>query len=181
MTKWLERQEKIMHHANYIVWRSTQMASLAESLTNNILTSHYWEPPDMACTLFPKMTRHPTRKSVRLTEIISSDGYGATNFEAALSRFIVQFQNPKFTRRQIEAASCEVHLPFYSLPIFHKIKFWNEEAHGNTTLDSIHAYPTRIKGDEIIHTSRFDTALVLLQQRSNATSNNGDSPSIKGW
>jgi len=127
------------------------------------------------------MTRHPTRKSVPLADIISPNGYGAVDFEAALSRFIVQFQNPKLTRRQVESASCDIHLPFYSLPVFHKIKFWNEAAHGNTTLDSIHAYPARIKKDEIIHPSRFDTALVFLQQGgTNAAMPQVDQPSIRG-
>ena len=179
MTKWLERQEKIMHHMNYIAWRTAQAVSTPPPDPHS--PSSYWEPPDMACTLFPKMTRHPTRKSVLLADIISSNGYGAADFEAALSRFIVQFQNPKLTRRQVESASCDIHLPFYSLPVFHKIKFWNEAAHGNTTLDSIHAYPARIKNNEITHPSRFDTALVFLQQGSaNAAMSKANQPSISG-
>jgi hypothetical protein len=50
--------------------------------------------------------------------------------------------------------------------VFHKIKFWNEVAHGNTTLDSIHAYPARIKEGKMTHPPRFDTALVFLQHGS---------------
>ena len=85
MTKWLERQKKIMHHKNYIAWRTQTAQAVPAPLPNPHLTPSYWEPPDMACTLFPKMTRHPTCKSVPLVEIISPDGYGATDFEAALS------------------------------------------------------------------------------------------------
>jgi hypothetical protein len=118
----------------------------------------------MACTLIPKMTRHPTRKSVSIAEIASQNGYGALNFEAALCRFVVQFRDPKLTRHQIEEAFYDVHLPFSSLSVFHKIKFWNEEVHGNVTLDSIHAYPAQLKGGSITRPSRFDTALVTLQK-----------------
>ena len=82
MTEWLEHQEKIMHHRNYIAWRTAQAVPTIPPPPH--LTSSYWEPPDMACTLFPKMTHHPTRKSVPLADIISPNGYGATDFEAAL-------------------------------------------------------------------------------------------------
>ena len=57
-----------------------------------------------------------------------------------------------------------MHLPFSSLSVFHKIKFWNEEVNGNVTLDSIHAYPAQLKGGSITRPSRFDTALVTLQK-----------------
>ena len=129
------------------------------------------------------MTRHPTCKSIPITEISSPNGYGAVDFEAALCRFIVQFQNPKLTRRQIEEASYDVHLPFYSLPVFHKIKFWNEEVHGNVTLNSIHAYPARSKNGSITRASRFDTALVFLQKPGvNSAVNNQDleQPAVTG-
>ena len=166
MTKWLECQEKIMHHINYIAWRLEHEQSKSDLTIPSSDKSSFccWETPDMACTLNPKMTRHPTRKSVSMVEIASPDGYGALNFEVALCKFIVQFRDPKLTRRQIEDASYDVHLPFYSLPVFHKIKFWNEEVHGNATLDSIHAYPAQFKGASITRPSRFDTALVTLQK-----------------
>ena len=34
-------------------------------------------------------------------------------------------------------------------------------------MDSIHAYPVKIKDDIVIRASRFDTALVLLQKPGN--------------
>jgi len=72
-----------MHHKNYVAWRTAQAVSTP--LPDPHSTASYWEPPDMACTLFPKMTHHPTRKSVLLADIISPDGYRAADFEAALS------------------------------------------------------------------------------------------------
>jgi hypothetical protein len=126
----------------------------------------------MACSLIPKMTRYPTHRNVSISEISSPNGYGAVNFEPALCRFIAQFQNPKHTRRQIEDASYDIHLPFYSLAVYHKIKFWNEKIHGNVTLDSIHAYPAKIKDESVIQASRFDTALVFLQNPGNRAHTN---------
>jgi hypothetical protein len=165
MTKWLERQEKIMLHINYIAWRRSNDSNLMIPSSDKSESSFCcWETPDMACTLNPKMTRHPTRKSVSMEEITSPNSYSALDFEAALCRLVVQFRDPKLTRRQIEDASYDVLLPFYSLPIFHKIKFWNEEVHGNVTLDSIHAYPAQFKGTSITRPSRFDTALVTLRK-----------------
>ena len=158
MTKWLERHEKIMHHANYVMWRckfnalqvSKSKSTITDASTSESLPSPHWEIPDMACSLIPKMTRHPTHRNVPISEISSPDIYGAVNFEAALCQFVAQFRNPKLTRRQIEEASYDVHLPFYSLSVFHKIKFWNEELHGNVTIDSIHAYPARISENSVI-------------------------------
>ena len=175
MTKWLERQEKIMHHANFLTWRCkldthSMETDASTSESSGLCGSSFscWKILDMACSLIPKMTRHPTLKNVSILEISSLNGYGAVDFKPALCRFVAQFQNPKLTRRQIEDASYDIHLPFYSLPVFHKIKFWNEELHGNITMDSIHAYPAKIKDDSVNRPSQFDTALVFLQKPGNA-------------
>ena len=187
MTKWLERQEKITHHNNFLTWRCKLQANALSSMSvdsetdANHDTSSFscWEIPEMACSLIPKMTQHLTRKNVPISEISSPDGYGAVNFEPALCRFVAQFQNPKLTRRQIEDASYEVHLPFYSLPVFHKIKFWNEELYGNITMDSIHAYPAKIKDHSVIRASRFDTALIFLKKPGDGALNQ-DRQAISG-
>ncbi len=148
MTKWLERQEKMMHHANYAAWREAQLRNSevsATAVSTPIDARSTWEAPDMACSLNVKMTQHPTVKSVSLETIISLDAYGATSFIPALCRFVAQFQNPGRTPSEIELASLDVHLPFKSLGVFHRIKFWNQSVHGKTTLDSIHAYPAKRK------------------------------------
>lgn len=176
MTKWLERQEKMMHHANYAAWKEGQIqhdtvppgpVATASSAVSSLLASRAtWEAPDMTCALHVKMTQHPTLKSVPLETIISLDGYGASSFVPALCRFIAQFQKPSRTPGEIELASLEVHLPFKSLAVFHRIKFWNQAVHGKTTLDSIHAYPAKSRSGEIIAESRFDTALVSVKKGS---------------
>ena len=139
-----------MHHNNFLTWRCKLDTPLTETDASTSKSSgsccssfSYWKTPDMACLLIPKMTCHPTLKNVSILEISSPNGYGAVNFEPALFQFVAQFQNLKLTCRQIEDASYDVHLPFYSLPIFHRIKFWNEKLHGNITMDSVHAYPAK--------------------------------------
>ncbi|KAF9474258.1 hypothetical protein BDN70DRAFT_815973 [Pholiota conissans] len=161
MTKWLERQEKIAHHANYAAWRRRRIEEGHEEEGEAHCS---WQPPDMACDLHPKMTKHPTHKSVPLSTIVSREGYGATSFVPALCRFIAQFRNPRQTRGQIEAAAVEIHLPFHSLPVFHRVKFWNPDIHGTETLDSIHAHPARISDSETLAESRFDTALISVKK-----------------
>ena len=157
MTQWLECQEKILHHVNYVKWRcklDTGTLSDSESMVTDSTGStsssiSRWEILDMACLLIPKMTRHPTHRNVFILEISSPNIYGTVDFEAALRQFVAQFQNLKLTRHQIEDASYDIHLPFYSLPVFHKIKFWNEEFYRNVTIDSIHAYLARIKDNSV--------------------------------
>ncbi|KAI0819422.1 hypothetical protein BC628DRAFT_1423760 [Trametes gibbosa] len=165
MTRWLERREKILHHANYIAWRLQQVpiSPLSISAHHDIR----WHPPDMACELRVKMTLHPTHKAIPLHDIISPSNYGATFFIPALARFIVQFNNPTITPRQLEELAADISLPFTALPVFHKIKFWNEDVHGKKTLDSIHVHPRRTvvgpSHGEVTMPARFDTALVRVR------------------
>ncbi|KAI0667134.1 hypothetical protein C8Q78DRAFT_1070858 [Trametes maxima] len=126
MTKWLERREKVLHHANYP------------------LTAHHdihWRPPNLDAELELKMTKHPTRKSVPLDEVTSSSVYGATFFVPALARFVVQWRHPEYTSRQVEYFAHDFITPFDRLAVFHRIKLWNHEIHGETTVDSIHVHP----------------------------------------
>ncbi|KAH7904812.1 hypothetical protein BJ138DRAFT_1018597 [Hygrophoropsis aurantiaca] len=90
--------------------------------------------------------------------------YGATYFVAALARFIVLYNNPHLSARDAEEKAMDIHLPFNTLSVFHRIKFWNEEVHGNETLDSIHVQPPNISADRTTTKSgRFDTALVQVK------------------
>ncbi|KAF5388369.1 hypothetical protein D9615_000743 [Tricholomella constricta] len=166
MTKWLERREKILHHTNYVIWRTQRRGDGPVPISAHCETR--WRPSDLSCALHHKMTRHPTRKSVSLSEIMYM--YGATFFPAALARFVVQFNHPTRTRRQIEEDAADIHIPFSTLPVFHRIKFWNEEFHGNTTLDSLHVYPQKVdEHGNVIAPARFDTALVRVRSSRDAS------------
>ncbi|KAL1938702.1 hypothetical protein VTO73DRAFT_11305 [Trametes versicolor] len=157
MTQWLERREKIAHHSNYILWRLQQADIGPASLSAN--HDVRWTPPDLACTLDIKMTLHPTKKAVRLADVISPNQYGATFFIAALARFVVQWTNPAWSRRQVEDRARYVHIPLATVPVFHRVKFWNEAVYGNDTVDSLHVHPGRLRDDgELVVPARFDTA-----------------------
>ncbi|KAI0823223.1 hypothetical protein BC628DRAFT_1325565 [Trametes gibbosa] len=114
MTKWLERKEKIIYHLNYILWREQQM------------------------------TRHPTRKSIPLSDIIGTlpSQYGAEFFIPALACFIVLWRNRGLTdRRTLEYYAKDFITPIVRFPVFHRIKFWNKSVYGKETIDSIHVHP----------------------------------------
>ncbi|KAI0370148.1 hypothetical protein BV20DRAFT_944964 [Pilatotrama ljubarskyi] len=180
MTKWLERREKIAQHANYVAWRVQQSTATIGPASISAHRDLRWQPPDMACQLHVKMTRHPTRKAVPLADIISDSHYGATFFIPALARFVAQFNNPSLTLNQIEERAADVLLPVSTLPVYHKIKFWNNDVYGASTLDSIKAYPSsrRRPGSDVYVPARFDTALVRVRsgpdgERSTSGSANG--------
>ncbi|KZT66413.1 hypothetical protein DAEQUDRAFT_813539 [Daedalea quercina L-15889] len=162
MTKWLERREKVLQHASYIEWRLLHMQDgHLDAIAG--LEQIRWRPPDMACTLHHLMMKHPSRKAVSLAELVSPEGYGAIYLTSALARFVVETSNPGLTRSEVEAQAVNVHFPFSTLPVFHKIKLRNLEHHGKETLDSIHARPRRVgRSEEDLIPARFDTALIRV-------------------
>lgn len=129
---------------------------MASSLTQ-------WEPPDMSCDLHLKMTLHPTAQ-VPIADIISKSHYGATQFISAFGHFVMQCNNPQFTRQQIICSTKDFHLPFDTIPVYHTIKFWNEAIYGKETLDSIHIKPACIDNkNNLVAPARFDTALIQIR------------------
>ncbi|KAH9839355.1 uncharacterized protein C8Q71DRAFT_703890 [Rhodofomes roseus] len=166
MTKWLERREKVLQHANYVEWRLLQ----AQREHQDVIAARKeirWRPPDMACPLYHVMAKYPSRKAVPVADIVSPQGYGATFFTAAFARFVVELNNPGLTRNEVEARAVQMRIPFTALPVFHKIKFRNVEQHGKETLDSIHARPRQVgRNTEVLIPARFDTALVCVSGES---------------
>ncbi|EIW81904.1 hypothetical protein CONPUDRAFT_54049, partial [Coniophora puteana RWD-64-598 SS2] len=165
MTKWLERQEKIVFYSKYLSWRALgEERGSAIAAPGNGLR---WHPPDMACVLHQKMTMHPTRPSVTLDDITSASHYDAALFSAALARFIVRFRDSTLTLNQVETLITDVRIPFTSIPVFHRVKFHNDEHYGNETIDSVHVQPPKYSNHgTTISPARFDTVLVRV----------GDSP-----
>ena len=114
MAKWLERQEKITHHSNFIQWR-------VQSLANRNHIPHSIPTPRIVLSRQLKMTKHPSCKSVRFTEI--EVDYGAAFFTDALARYLISFSDPNLSRMQIEQRARHFAMPFRSVPVFHKIKY----------------------------------------------------------
>ncbi|THU96311.1 hypothetical protein K435DRAFT_664760 [Dendrothele bispora CBS 962.96] len=171
MTRWLERREKMMSHTKYIAWR------LGESNTGTAASlGQRFDFPgaqrtmmDMKCRYSQKLTRFPTVKFVRISKLqdVGERGYGAADFAMALKRFVVQFREPDLPSSQIDDYARFVVLPFRSLPVWHKLKFFNFELFGKKTLDSVCAHPRRYtKEGKVSQMSRFDTALIKVKSQS---------------
>ncbi|KAG2743481.1 hypothetical protein P692DRAFT_201886479 [Suillus brevipes Sb2] len=158
MTTWLERQEKILRHDKYIQWK----LGGAEPYPG-----HQTRPPDMSFCRTQVMTKHPTVKAITFDKIKSD--YGTPYFCESLARYIAKAAlpvNTTVTPAQLEHHAANVHIPFRTVPVFHKVKWVSVDTRGHgdppATLDSVHARPGRHSG---LFTSnnvppRFDTALV---------------------
>ncbi|KAG2160171.1 uncharacterized protein EDB93DRAFT_1237363 [Suillus bovinus] len=157
MTRWLERKEKVLRYEKYINWR----------LAGNHKSEPYHScPPDMSFRRLQTMTKHPSAKAINIDKLI--EDYGATYFHEALARYITQLSHandPCLSSQTLDVLAHDVHLPFRSLPVFHKIKWLSVDTrdHGDTTvtLDSVHARPQQSSGSSPL-ACRSDTALVSL-------------------
>jgi hypothetical protein len=156
MSRWLERQEKIKHHSNFIQWR------LSEATYNEV--QQHNPVPRIVLPRMLKMTRHPSAKAVRFTTLMND--YGASFFPDALARYLVSLAHPTLSQRQIEQCALHFALPFQKVPVFHRIKFTSVDMYATqqrqvpTVVDSIHVQPaTKNKQGKDVP-ARFDIALI---------------------
>ncbi|KAJ6462107.1 hypothetical protein C8R45DRAFT_841724 [Mycena sanguinolenta] len=154
MTLWLERKEQIFRHQKYIQWRLN--GSPAPPIVEPL-------PPGITYERRLKMTKHLTLKAVRIDVLVAN--YGATLFRDTLTRFIVQFNSPAFSRAQIETHTASVALHFNRVPVHHRIKYIMEDPYTaggpqDSFVDSIHVQPRKSlrSGKEL--SGRFDTSPV---------------------
>ena len=167
MTAWLDRRERIFQHEKYLRQRlsnSQPNMRLMPQIIPNLV------PPRML-----KMAKHPSCRRVSFDDLHSR--YGALNFEAALSRFVLQHQNPELSKPQIERAVSGFHIPFHSVSVYHRIKFVSVDLLAvnplhEVVVDSIHVEPARLDKYNKVIPGRFDTAMVNF--------NGGDSTGVKG-
>ncbi|THH18011.1 hypothetical protein EUX98_g9024 [Antrodiella citrinella] len=154
MTRWLERREKIFRHERYIAWR---LAGSPPMLGSHLAQADAAHPPDHL-----KMTKHPSKKTVRMEALVAD--YGATFFEDAIARYAVQYCHPEYSRAQIERAAMDIVVPCRSFPVYHKAKFWLGDAHNHrlssNEWDVVHATPSRhdTRGRPV--DGQFDTVIV---------------------
>jgi hypothetical protein len=153
MTLWLERKEKIQHHEKFIAWRLAGEPPPA-----------VWQPPEIIHHQHLQMTKHPSWKRVTLDEL--EVDYGATSIRDALANYLVQLKNPSdmpMSRHQIEQAAQSFYLPFQSVAVYYKMKFWNRDPKGFTgvadVLDSVHVRPAYTNKKKKPIPGRFDTVL----------------------
>ena len=155
MTLWLERKEKVIRHAAFIAWRlSGQPAPL----------------PPIVHRPHIQMARHPT-KTVSFTRLVSD--YGAKLFYEALQMTIARYQHPLTSQEHLNYAAPKIAVPFIAVPVFHKIKFWNQDPYRrpdcSDVLDVAHVRPSQ-KGKRGRIPERFDTVLVNPEEGLNDVS-----------
>ena len=149
MTRWLERKEKVTRHSAFIDWR---LSGQPKPLPLAIRRPHI------------QMTRNPT-KTVSLTKIMSD--YSAPLFSEALQMVVARCQHPTASQARLNYVAPKIALPFSSVPVFHKIKFWNQDPYCrpdcSDILDVAHVRP-RQKGKKGWIPARFDTVLVNSEE-----------------
>ncbi|THU77979.1 hypothetical protein K435DRAFT_877154 [Dendrothele bispora CBS 962.96] len=164
MTLWLERREK------------KTIPSSAFSLP--MLSGIRFDFPgakrtliDMQCPFRQKFTHNPSVKSVSFEKLEDSSdrGYGAVNFRSALAQFVVQYRHAgsHLTQLQMKEYVSIIVFPFLTVPVWHQIKFVNDDLHGKGTLDTVSAHPRRYNSDgELLQRSQFDPVLIKVKEVS---------------
>ncbi|KAG1829553.1 hypothetical protein DFJ58DRAFT_719679 [Suillus subalutaceus] len=157
MTTWLEWREKILRHEKYIQWRL---------IGNDTCPHHQPHPPEMTFCHTQTMMKHPTIKAVTLDKVVNK--YGTTHFNASLAHYVAKVTLPANTTvmaRQLEDQASDIHIPFRTLPVFHKVKWLSADVRGHgdplVTVDSVHARPGHsgtFVSDSVA--PRFDTVFV---------------------
>lgn len=171
MTLWLLRKEKVLIHQACIdrrlhVLLTTASVAGATPLDGPSLSQIPGAPEAKSNNTPPIHISKTPSANVPFGELISD--YGAIDFRQALTVFIAAYNEPLLNRHQLQKAAYRVFLPFHKVPVFHKVRIWNDDplghVDGKKALDVIHSYPARTmkkgakKGTKI--PARFDTALV---------------------
>ena len=159
MTSWLERREKV-YQQDMNIQRLQQGGNEGQ---------RYARQPIPA--LLPwrqiRTAQNPNVRQVPIEHLISL--YGATDFRQAFARFVIQQRNPKIRPAQMEREVPNVHLPFTTTSVYHRIKFREvDQGQQSCIADSLHIQPSRRSKNGRIIPGRFDTAL-LDSGRKNQT------------
>jgi hypothetical protein len=155
MTLWLERKEKVIRHGTFITWRLSGQPTPLPPVTRQ---------PHI------QMTRQCS-KTVSFTRLVSN--YGAKNFYEALQMAIARYQHPFVSQERLNYVAPQIAIPFIAVPVFHKIKFWNQDPYRrpdcSDVLDVAHVRPSQ-KGKRGQIPERFDTVLVNSEDEVNDVS-----------
>ncbi|KAN0136268.1 hypothetical protein V8E53_005873 [Lactarius tabidus] len=149
MTTWMERQETINHHAEFLNWCESGHSVLPRSPLA-------YPRPDLM--LRPILTIHPSEKGVSFEHLFHR--YGAIDFQDALADFIVQHNYPGLSTGVARRRANNTLLPFRKVSVFHKIKFSNPEDPDAKIVDAMHIRPEVHSRRGHTNPGRFDTALV---------------------
>ncbi|KAI0087921.1 hypothetical protein BDY19DRAFT_891825 [Irpex rosettiformis] len=108
------------------------------------------------------MMKHPSHKTVSLEELARN--YHALSLKDALTHFIVHHTNPSLTKVQVETQAVYLDLPFRTLPVYHKAKFWlDDNEHYHIQSDELNValvVSPRANSQKQPLSAQFDTVLV---------------------
>jgi Plavaka transposase len=157
MTQWLDWRERIICHDRFLFH---QFNTPDTEPPPRLLIPTLVAPRQL------KMSKEPSARGVSLHSLVQN--YGATHFEASLSHWVIQYQNPEFTKRQIDDAAQDLDLPFNKVLVYHRIKFISTDPFSidptiEKTVDSITATPSKLDKYGKVIPGRFDTVLVKVQ------------------
>ncbi|KAI0067755.1 hypothetical protein BV25DRAFT_1794108 [Artomyces pyxidatus] len=165
MTLWLQRREKMHRHKLFIQWRLENQPAIDST------------PPPLVPKFHLQVARFPTVRAVSFQN--AELFYGAADLEFTLARFIVGHVHPNFTAAQTLDVAAVFRLPFRSVAVYHRVKFWNSDAQGREnvpeTLDSIHVRPAYRDTQGRVVPGRFDTALIRIDSGAEAA------PGVAGY
>lgn len=154
MTVWLERQEKIHRHAQFVEWRLSQSGAPPKPRLST------WSPPGLDLNRRLHLAKRPSAMGVSVEDVVKD--YGACFFKEALARFVTLTNHPGITRTQLEQRIWNMHLPFRKVSVWHRVKFLQQDllTLKYKTVDSIHVQPMRTNSRQKSIPGRFDTALI---------------------
>ncbi|KAJ7840832.1 hypothetical protein B0H14DRAFT_3086845 [Mycena olivaceomarginata] len=121
MTLWSEWKEKILCHEKFIHWHCAGSPPPSTAKPT-------WRPADFVQHRHLQMTKFPSVYGMKLSDL--TDNYRAEYFHDAFAHFVIGFQNPDFSKCQVKAGAADYFLPFQSVSVYRKIKFWNEDPLG---------------------------------------------------
>ena len=151
MTAWVERRERIQWHEAHIARQ--QVGDQPEAHV-----AAYLGPPRIHYG-YLKMPRNPTFKSVSFQMLVSN--YGAEIFQDALADFIAHVNHPGVSTATLRHWAHNTLIPFYEVPVFHKIKFTaSRNSERTEVVDSVQVRPAQTNHRGQIISGRFDTVLV---------------------
>ena len=151
MIKWLERQEQVHCHGNFISQEMHNCTHRATSIA---------PIPELHPKRGIKMTVKPSVWGVSIAALASN--YGAHDFCDAFARFTIEHHQPGIQRAELEhEISCFV-IPFTTVSIYHRIKYEDVEAQakGGSAVDAIYVQAQHHGKNGRIIAGQFDTALV---------------------
>jgi hypothetical protein len=152
MTCWLSHREKVQNHNLFVTWR----------LSGHPDVRSFSRPSPITHASHIAMTQHPTHKAVSFSNIV--DAYGAHDIKELLIKYILSQAHLDLTDAQVRNVVQTYMLPFNSVPVFHKVRFWLGDPQNREYTDDIedvaHVQPAQFDARKRLVAGCFDTVLV---------------------